>query len=166
MHWNAEHWHWVIPFQTNVLFYTPCKHPVTTRFLKFSGGIKREHGPIWAKAPILYCEWKGLNLNFKPFLANIYLFNVNNRTIGKGCEICLKLTLKTPERRHWRKLWTYFTTFSSASIFEFDQVNFSWVSALPWYNDKKYIQCYIFQNSSQCIKRCIFFEVLWSFMKT
>ena len=31
--------------------------------------------------------------------ANIYLFKVNNRNTIKSCEICLKLTIKTPERR-------------------------------------------------------------------
>ena len=31
--------------------------------------------------------------------ANIYLFEVNNRNTRKMCEICSKLTIKTPERR-------------------------------------------------------------------
>ena len=31
--------------------------------------------------------------------ANIYLLKVNNRNTSKRCEICLKLTVKTPERR-------------------------------------------------------------------
>ena len=30
---------------------------------------------------------------------NIYLFKVNNRNTRKRCEICSKLTTKTPERR-------------------------------------------------------------------
>ena len=30
---------------------------------------------------------------------NIYLFKVSNRNTRKSCEICSKLTLKTPERR-------------------------------------------------------------------
>ena len=33
--------------------------------------------------------------------ANIYLFKVNNRNTRKKCEICSKLTIKTPERRQW-----------------------------------------------------------------
>ena len=33
--------------------------------------------------------------------ANIYLFQVNNRNTKKRCEICTKLTIKAPERRHW-----------------------------------------------------------------
>ena len=33
---------------------------------------------------------------------NVYQFKVNNRN-RKRCEICSKLTIKTPERRHWRR---------------------------------------------------------------
>ena len=33
------------------------------------------------------------------FPANIYLFKVSNRNTRKRCEICSKLTVKTPERR-------------------------------------------------------------------
>ena len=38
-----------------------------------------------------------MNISFN--LANIYLFNVNNRSTRKRCEICSKLTIKIPERR-------------------------------------------------------------------
>ena len=31
--------------------------------------------------------------------ATIYLFKVNDRNTRKSCEVCLKLTIKTPERR-------------------------------------------------------------------
>ena len=31
-------------------------------------------------------------------LAGIYLLKVNNRNTGTRCEICSKLTIKTPER--------------------------------------------------------------------
>ena len=33
--------------------------------------------------------------------AGIYLLKVNNRNTRTRCEICSKLTIKTPERRHW-----------------------------------------------------------------
>ena len=33
------------------------------------------------------------------FRANLYLFKFNNRNTRKSCEICLNLTIKTPERR-------------------------------------------------------------------
>ena len=34
--------------------------------------------------------------------AGIYLLEVNNRNTKTRCEICSKLTIKTPERHHWR----------------------------------------------------------------
>ena len=34
------------------------------------------------------------------YSAGNYIFKVNNRNIKKRCEICLKLTIKRPERRH------------------------------------------------------------------
>ena len=34
--------------------------------------------------------------------ALIYLLKVNNRNTRTKCEICSKLTIKTPERCHWR----------------------------------------------------------------
>ena len=36
-----------------------------------------------------------------------YMFKVNNRNTRTVCEICSKLTIKTPEWRHWRiGVWT------------------------------------------------------------
>ena len=35
--------------------------------------------------------------------AGIYLLKVNNRDTRTRCEICSKLTIKTPERRQWRR---------------------------------------------------------------
>ena len=51
----------------------------------------------------------------------------NTRATSKSCEICLKLTIKTPERK-------YFTLFSSVSTVDFEQVNVSWeyVRTLIW----------------------------------
>ena len=31
-----------------------------------------------------------------------YMFKVKNRNTRKSCQICLKLTIKTPEGPHWR----------------------------------------------------------------
>ena len=70
----------------------------------------------------------------KKLTANFYLFKVNNGNTRKKCEICSLLTLKTIERRRTGDvvlvfllyLWTYFTSFSSAFIVDFEQVNVSW----------------------------------------
>ena len=37
------------------------------------------------------------------FPANIYLFKFNSRDTRKSCEICSKLTIKTPEGRQWSR---------------------------------------------------------------
>ena len=42
-----------------------------------------------------FCDTKALGCP-----AIIYLFQANIRNTRKRCEICLKLTIKTPERRH------------------------------------------------------------------
>ena len=49
------------------------------------------------------------------------MFKVNIRNTRARCEICSKLTIKTPERRQW------LTPCSSVSIVNFEQVNADWV---------------------------------------
>ena len=50
-------------------------------------------------ASLLMMHQKPYDFNSN-FPANIYLFKFNNRNTRKRCKICLKLTAKTPERRH------------------------------------------------------------------
>ena len=47
--------------------------------------------------------------------AGIYLFKVNNRNTRTRCEICSKLTIKTPERRHWRRSGVFIVNFEHIS---------------------------------------------------
>ena len=58
------------------------------------------------------------------------MFKFNNRNTRTRCEICSKLTIKTPERRHWRLIShlpvSYFTPCSSVSIVNFEKVNAAW----------------------------------------
>ena len=45
-----------------------------------------------------------VNLSYScPNPVCIYLFKVNNRSTRTRYEICSKLTIKTPERRQWRR---------------------------------------------------------------
>ena len=46
---------------------------------------------------------------------NIYLFKVNNRNTRKRCEICSELTIKTPERRQWRRFAVFIFNFEHNS---------------------------------------------------
>ena len=57
--------------------------------------------------------------------AGNYMFKVNNRNTRTRCEICSKLIIKTPERRH-----CLLVPCSSVSIVNFDQVNAGWENSL------------------------------------
>ena len=48
-----------------------------------------------------------------PSLGGNYMFKVNNRNISARCEICSKLTIKTPERCHWRRSGVFFVNFGN-----------------------------------------------------
>ena len=39
----------------------------------------------------------------KAYATGIYLFEINNGNTRTMCESCSKLTIKTPERRHYRR---------------------------------------------------------------
>ena len=65
--------------------------------------------------------------------AGIYLHIVNNGKPRALYEICSKLTIKTPEQRHWHRSgvfilnFEYFTHCSGVSIVDFEQVNVGWI---------------------------------------
>ena len=44
-----------------------------------------------------------------------YIFKVNNRSTRTRCEICSKLTIKTPKRRWWRCSGAFIVNFEHAS---------------------------------------------------
>ena len=70
------------PFYGTGLFLCPLKiSEKTGGILMFSRGMARN----------------GLIMNV--ISVYFYLLKVKNRNTGKRCEICLKLTVKTPERR-------------------------------------------------------------------
>ena len=47
--------------------------------------------------------------------AGIYLLKFNNRNTRTQCEICSKLTIKTVERRHWRRSAVFIVNFEHIS---------------------------------------------------
>ena len=66
------------------------------------------------------------------------MIKVNNRNTTTRYEICSKLTIKAPERRHWRRSgvfivdWTYFTPCASVSIVNLEHVNADWEISRMW----------------------------------
>ena len=78
------------------------------------------------------CYGKGSNNSAKTQLT-FTCSKLTIETLKKGCEIWLKLTIKTPERRQWRRSGVFIVNFEynlhpfdSASIADFEQVNVSW----------------------------------------
>ena len=57
------------------------------------------------------------------------MFKVNNRNTRTRCQICSKLTIKTPEWPHWRRS-DVFVNFEHISIVNFEQVDAGWVVSL------------------------------------
>ena len=47
--------------------------------------------------------------------AGSYMFNVNNRNTRARCEICSKLTIKTPEQHHLRRSGVFIVNFEHIS---------------------------------------------------
>ena len=62
---------------------------------------------------ILISHKKRYNLMFS-FPAGNHLFKVNN-ICTRRCEICSQLTIKTPERRHWRHSGVFIVNFQHIS---------------------------------------------------
>ena len=54
-------------------------------------------------------------LNISRYQANIYLLKVNSRNALKKCKICSKLTIRTQERRQWRRSGLFIVIFEHIS---------------------------------------------------
>ena len=55
--------------------------------------------------------------NFEALQAGIYLLKVHNKSTRIWCEICSKLTIKTPERRQWRHAGVFIVNSEHISYF-------------------------------------------------
>ena len=147
-------------------------------------------GCSWSFTTVVFSEavsWENaiatlLNLNILVksswgFLANVYLFKVNNRNSRKKVWIMLEAINKNTRTMSitsfwcfYCKLWTYFVPFSNVSIVDFEEVNVSWVSSVlvsqwifnpsrpnPGRREKSKLDFY-FHTSLWCLKR--FYECL------
>ena len=55
------------------------------------------------------------NTCYEFYPVGIYLFKFNNRNIRTRSGICSKLSIKTPERRHWRRSGVFIVSFEHIS---------------------------------------------------
>ena len=60
-------------------------------------------------------NFKKLNLKRIAYRAGTYMLKVNNRNTRTRCEICLKLTIKKPERRHCRRSGIFIVNYEDIS---------------------------------------------------
>ena len=83
-------------FAIRIFLFHPST-PLFPRLLIFSNQIVYFSFSI-SSGLIEICDYEDPKKGNHP--ANIYLFKVKNGSTRKNCEICSKLTVKTPERRH------------------------------------------------------------------
>ena len=117
-----------------------CKHVykifTTSIFVNrpFFGWSFREKKLYSCFRHILFKQFVSINYELNSFFssisvnhfpASIYLLKGNNRNTRARCEICSKLTIKTPE---WRQKLTLKTPFSSVSIVNFEHVIADWIN--------------------------------------
>ena len=62
--------------------------------------------------------WSHILMTSNKTSVDNYMFQVNNRNTRTMYEICSKLTIKTPERRHWRHLGVF--------VVNIEEVNSGW----------------------------------------
>ena len=126
------------PFTVVPASFAKSLKPFITSLVTISRSFGRSSVLIPAtnkKSVIFYCTW----FFPKPYI----LFKVNNWYIRIMYEICLKSTIKTPERCHWTTL-KKFITFPSVYNKDFEQVNFSCVCSI-----KNTIATYIKADNTQ-----------------
>ena len=109
--------------------------------------------------------WNGFYLCLTAIPAGIYLLKVNNRNRTR-CEICSKLTIKIPERRHWHRSgifivnFEHFTPCSSVSIVNFEHV-ITGCNCFSWIFCRTLLQsCYSKMISPSLTKGEFLFEIL------
>ena len=65
----------------------------------------------------LQAFWSWRSAKRKRMSACNYLLKVNNKSTRSNCEIYSKLTIKTPERRQWRRCGVFIVNFEDISYF-------------------------------------------------
>ena len=98
-----------------IRLFSLTSHEFILDNLKFYFFLKRKERLLWS----LKVRAHNHNL-IKQVLSvkvpvGIYLFKFNKRNTRKRCEICSKLIIKTPERRHWRRSSVFIVNFEHIS---------------------------------------------------
>ena len=89
------------------LFYKDCSVKHSAKLTSFPQTIFKIFEIFWS---VSLLKMEEINLHSKT-----YLFKVSNKNARKWCEICLKLTIKTPKRRHWHLFGVFVVNFEPIS---------------------------------------------------
>ena len=100
-------------FHGTCFFLYPLTTSENQNFLMFSGGCRKRPVP-WGTLKSCHCNEK-LFLYENLYPVCIYLLKVNNRNTRTRCEICSKLTIRTPERRQLRHSGVFIVNFEHIS---------------------------------------------------
>ena len=96
-------------FSENLFLRSPLEGSFLTKHLCDSVFLRKQVGNYPASNYMLKVNNNPVAKLVNGFhRAGICLVKVNNRNTRTRCEICSKLTIKTPEWRHWVKTVNYF----------------------------------------------------------
>ena len=109
---------WTIPFE-NLVALAFFKRYLGSQFFFFNWNFNLPQYYQASSVPRKKASsWQWFTVNqVGEFLANIYLFKINNRNTWKRWEMRSKLTIKTPERRRWRRSCTFTVNFEHNTTF-------------------------------------------------
>ena len=88
----------------------------------------------------------------KLYIASNYLFKVNNRNTKTSCEICSKITKKTPERRQWLRVVLVFSLLNLNIVHTLFQCFYCWL----WADN-----CVLGSNGSESSHFEVFFKMVF-----
>ena len=77
----------------------------------------------------------------KSYPTDIFLFKVNDRNIRTMGEICSKLTIKTPERRNWRRSSVFIVNFEQISQIVLVFLLLLWTIKCRMCKDIEHLEC-------------------------
>ena len=115
---------WWVPFRIAVAV-SLCNFDIGMIYLLEKDVIQKyTNGLIQAFLSLL----KSSTVSIVIYPSQHYLLNVNNRNTSSRCEICSKLSIKTPGVVLVSLLltWTYFTPWSNVSIVNFEHIIAIW----------------------------------------